>query len=183
MRIIKSALIGIMCIMLSFMPTIGGCSDDSDEFELIYQVSFVYEGKRKSQASHVEYCYKDEQEISREQYYLSPKEKRMAFSDFTRKRLHPNDRLTADYNVPKDHKGKTSVFVPTTETDPLELTVYMVHSDAFGFTYWYYTATLTGKIYSYVYLKVIDSTTIVIKNDTGETTYSVSSYSITYFNK
>lgn len=51
--------------------------------------------------------------------------------------------------------------------------------ERFGSYDLYYSAIKSGQNYVIVYMKVVDNSTIIIKNTKGETTYTVTSFTYT----
>ena len=85
--------------------------------------------------------------------------------------LDKNSETIASFGTLKDgDKGDVFVVKHTYNNPPVTQTTYKKYSFE-GFTY------------SYVYVKVVDDDTIIIKQNGNETTYNVSSYSITKFSK
>ena len=164
-HLVKVLAIAYICIICAF--SFISCKTD-DEFAFIYSITFTSAGETKrldSTVHRVDIYEKIEKSeymnAPSTQYYLSP------------------DRL------PPQHK---SGLIKLKEL-PKNGTTYEVKKNNWNETeyqYWsygtsYYKSTGEEVTYEYIYLKVIDNETIIIKASNGETTYKVTSYRARYF--
>ena len=162
----------LLLVCLLTMPFTGCANDD---FVTVCKVVYTTRGETKTQASTAFIDYSEPTFITEDEYNESPEGQRI-----TGKASSYN--LSPNFTIPKGAEGKLSYTAKPTETDSEKLTrYYKTYHDLAG--KWIYAKVkYMGIDYSFIQVKVVDSSTIVIKDKKGETTYKVTSYSITYFN-
>lgn len=159
-----SCLLSLLLLFLSFI----GCSNQ--KYEYVHSVTITTNGENKTFSS------------SRSHYFGAPIE-------ITEEEYQKN-RSGRDLDVGDDDKIQILTFETINKTNK-GATSYS-YSEPLMNGFWYYRVTpsyLQTKLrymkkpyiktnYSFVYVKVINDTTICIKTSKNETTYTVTSYSI-----
>ena len=151
------------------------CACSNDGFELVYGVEYTTNGSTKSEYSRWRVHYSAATYITKQEYDASPSNQRISSSG-------SGGRLPKSYKIPDEAEGKTLYIVYAKKTSSDNLKRYYWARNSIANITQYFEVEEMYTTYYYVYVKVIDSTTIVVRNDNGDTTYTVSSYSITKFN-
>lgn len=166
-RIISCLLLITVCLAVLLCT---GCSND---FEKVHSVTYTMDGKTYTVTSTYGISISGTGEDCSESDYNSAEHKFNSYDipKFVGYELDKNSETIASFGTLKDgDKGDVFVVKHTYNNPPVTQTTYKKYSFE-GFTY------------SYVYVKVVDDDTIIIKQNGNETTYNVSSYSITKFSK
>lgn len=149
-----------------------GCSD---KYEKVYSVTYTVDGKTYTETSTYGIAISGSGsgvECS-ESDYITAKHQ---FNDYEITKFvgHKLDKNSETINsfgsLTEENVGEEFVIKYTYNNPPVNQTHYKKYQFA-GFSY------------SYIYVKVVDDDTIIIKKDGTETTYNVSSYSIQRFSK
>ena len=147
-----------------------GCSNN---FEKVHSVTYTMDGKTYTVTSTYGISISGSGEDCSESEFNSSKHK-FNSSDmpkFVGYELNKNSETIDSFGTLNDSdKGDCFVIKNTYNNPPVTQTNYKKY-------------TFEGFSYSYVYVKIVDDDTIVIKQNGNETTYNVSSYSITRFSK
>ena len=166
-KILSILLLVAICSALILLT---GCSN---EFEKVHSVTYTMDGKTYTVTSTYGISISGSSEACSESEYNSAEHK-FNSSDmpkFVGYELNKNSETIAAFGTLKDSdKGDSFVIKNTYNNPPVTQTTYKKY-------------TFEGFSYSYVYVKIVDDDTIVIKQNGNETTYNVSSYSITKFSK
>ena len=146
---------------------ISGCA--KDDYELVWSVTYTMDGKTYTENSTYGVAIKGSGVQCTENEYLTGEH---TFVDFV---------AGKKFELPKDSTTIQS-HGSLTEEDIGEyfyVKHYYYNPPVSQTNYWQYE--FAGFGYTYVYVKVVDDDTIIIKKNGTETTYNVSSYSLTYF--
>ncbi len=171
-RLFRFCLIILSLILL--MPFSYGCNGDG--FVPVCSITFTTNGEQKTFRSKAERC--DVESITQGEYSAGISTgKEMTSSDWCSRVL---DRM---HSVPK-HYEKGSNAVIAQEGEEIEKTILYEKTASTLFSGYYYSRHTHYNLitYKYILVKIIDSDVLCIKEMSVETTYVVSSYSITYFN-
>lgn len=173
-------IVSVLLICMAILPILllYGCNAG---FKPVYSITIVTNGSTKTFKSHSELDGSPwENGITFEEY------KNKAYGDYeystyseAKKQLYGNDGISKSFKIPLKYRNKTSFYV---QFDPARrVNYYSKHYSEiamrYNVVYWY----VKGITYHIIYVKVKNSSTIVIREDNSETTYTVTSYSITYF--
>lgn len=173
----KRLFITILVFFQFIICTLGFIGCDNNNFKLVKSITITTNGSEKTFSSSTK-----PDVIFKENYrYITKNE----FNNAPNSRKYYNDEF------------KEAVFSKISISDAIKSaknsTSYeIVESELIGFYYWAYWHTPSGNIYYtkreyektsfiFVYVKIKNNTTVVIKRASTETTYTVTSYSITYF--
>lgn len=160
-------------LLISVCSAVLLCTGCSKDFEKVYSVTYTMDGKTYTVTSTYGISISGTGEDCTESEYNSAEHKFNSYdmSKFVGYKLDENSETTASFGTLKESDvGDYFVIKHTYNNPPVNQTTYKKYQFA-GFSY------------SYVYVKVVDDDTIIIKQNGNETTYNVSSYSITKFSK
>lgn len=149
------------------------CTGCSNDFEKVHSVTYTMDGKTYTVTSTYGISISGTGEDCSESDYTSAEHKFNSYDmpKFAGYELDKNSETITSFGTLKDSdKGDIFVVKNTYNNPPVSQTTYKKY-------------TFEGFAYSYVYVKVVDDDTIIIKQNGNETTYNVSSYSITKFSK
>lgn len=176
---LKKSFSLFLCILFALIPTLSFSACKDDGFEIVQSITYVTDGEKITKTSQV-IILTDGWGISdiSEKQYLE---------------IEDGYRFTYDIpmriNLSKDKKTVTSCY-GLTEDDIGKTVGYYVSEFSGTISNWqekryYYSFTFGGWGYNYIQVKVIDHHTIIVKDnyDLSETTYTVTSYQITYFDE
>lgn len=166
-KILSILLLMSMC---SSMLLLTGCSKD---FEKVNSVTYTMDGKTYTVTSTYGISISGTGEDCSESEYNSAEHKFNSYDmpKFVGYELNKNSETIDSFGTLKDSdKGDCFVIKNNYNNPPVTQTNYKKY-------------TFGGFSYSYVYVKIVDEDTIVIKQNGNEATYNVSSYSITRFSK
>ena len=162
-------------ILLAFSAlSISGCSNDG--FELVKSVSITTNGEEKTFKSTTtpQVSFTNDKYIAYDEFYAAPENRKLYGTGVNVNEL---SKITISDAI-KAAKNATYYEIVEKELD--------------GYWYHKYSHTIHGNVYyvkyeyektycTFVYVKVKNDSTIVIKRGSAETTYTVSSYSIVKF--
>ncbi len=169
-RILILVMVSFQSIVCFFCFT--GCNNN---FKLVKSITITTNGESQtfSSSTKPEVVFKENYRyIEKREFDLAPQE-----------RKYYNDEFDVSSKISLDDAIKSAK----------QSTYYaVVENELKGFYYWAYQYTSNGNIYytkreyektecRFVYIKIKNDTTIVIKNASNETTYTVTSYRVTYF--
>lgn len=165
----------IMIAIVMMVSCLAFCGCSNDGFELVCQVEYTTNGVVKTEDSRYDIHYSAATYITKEEYDASPVKQRITG-------VSSSGKLPTNHKIPNNAKDKTSyqIDAKVTTTDDLKRYYYAYHT--FAQTNQYFMVKEMYTTYYYIYVKVVDSTTIIVRNNKGDTTYTVSSYRITKFN-
>lgn len=163
-KITKVMAMFLSAIILACSFTLYGCGDD---FFPVVKVSFVTNGETKTLRSYYFNKLDVSINITKEEYYSNVNDNNRSSADAY--------YLSSKSRISKEYKGKTSFFIPCES----KKVYYWKTIERFGSYDLYYSAIKSGQNYVIVYMKVVDNSTIIIKNTKGETTYTVTSFTYT----
>lgn len=156
----------IVCIMVWGL-IFSGCQ--SHKFIAVAQVEFTTNGELVKKISKRYGMYTYSHSVTADDYWSVPYEQHISDQSFQ------GTNLKVTYQIPKEERGKTRYEVKADETK-------IVYYQSYSFGSPIYSAyKYTGVAYLIVYVKIINNSTIVVRDNKGETTYTVSSYKITEF--
>ena len=186
---------------ITFMPACDkeDTNKTNDGFEVVSKITFVNDGESITKESTKEYIYKTTRNITKNDFLLKAKEKAQAEKnnqsvDFVIKYLSVFPRSYSEVTPQssetflkkiKDNVSSKKV-IYFSEID--DKTIYYIASyigsassldDCIRFE----ECKRTGTKYYFVLAKIIDNRTIQIADSSGITTYTVTSYSVTYLDK
>lgn len=165
---IKKTLPILMLLVFALLP-ISACS--KNDFEYVSSITITTAGETKTFESY--YTESFHSRVIDETEYKASKEKdRITYEPYSKSSVTKKTDLP-----PKEQMGATTY----TKYNVKEPTIkYRQYLDGFN-RFWFYEIEFKGTFeYSYVQVKIIDNTTLIIKDKNGETTYTVTSYSITH---
>lgn len=150
-----------------------GCNNG---FQLVKSISITTSGETKSFSSssepQISYAYTNA--ITEEEYNNAPKERRLYYGTETKKA----SKITVEDAI-KAAKNSTRYKVVE---EQLKGFWYYSHFDFYGSKKYYYNKSKYEYTYfNFVYVKVKNDTTIVIRKGDTETTYTVTRYNIVKF--
>ena len=164
----KTTIAILLTVFLIIMLLCTGCN--SKKYVAVAQVEFTTSGELIKKTSTKRAMYKFNQSITADEYWSVPYE-----NHITNQSMEKID-LKANYVIPKEERGKTQFVVKPTKTTSMYYQSYSFTGAPLYSEYKY-----EGTEYLIVYVKVINNTTIIVKDNYGETIYNVSSYRITEF--
>ncbi len=173
MKKIGTLVLTILLIIVSTV-SVSGCSDN-DGFHVVKSVTFTTNGEEKKFSSSQSPSFKMENDdyITAHEFNNAPNDRKIyeAFYDLD-SRYSVNDAIKA---------AKNATYYEVYEKE-LAGIWYITYSwtNGVGNTY-YKKGTYKNTYFNFVYVKVKNDTTLVIKSGNAETTYTVSSYRITEF--
>ncbi len=157
------AIILLTTLSISILSSCKGCK--KNDFVEVYSVTFTVDGKKTSKYSSasmdlslVGFVSKSEYDAVEEKYKISSPNLTESLSPYVK-------TVSSVCGLNNSDKGKY---------------VYHSYYNMGSVVYAVYLIT-SGINHDYVSVKVIDDDTIIIRSYGSETTYNVSSYSITYF--
>lgn len=159
----------LLLILMIIVPL--GCSDSG--YKIIRSIEYTTNGKTQKQSSSCSTHYGAYIPITKEKYETSPRYKVLDKNAFNGPSL---------ISVSKEAKGATHIKVDAIkkqEDDDLER--YYQTYDIDNKIWRYYVTHEMYYDYYFVYVKVVNSTTIIVRDNKGDTTYTVTSYRITDF--
>lgn len=173
---LKKAIYLFFSVFFVLIAALSFSACNNDGFEIVQSITYVTGGEKKTETSQVGILTDNwRPSISENQYLEIDEEYRYT------------DDIPMYINLTKDKKTVTSYY-GLTEDDIGETVGYYV-SEYYGTVSnihekrTYFSFTFHGWGYHYVRVKIIDNTTILIRYRTTETTYTVTSYQITYFDE
>lgn len=167
-RIVSLFLLFTLAI-LSLLST--GCS--IEKYKLIWSVSYTVDGKTYTEKSTYGIAIKGASmgiDCTEEDYLSAEHRFENGPFKFTGYELPQNSTTVQAHGTLTEEDVGEYFYVKTSYYNPPVSQV------------WYKKYEFAGFGYHYVYVKVVDDDTIIIKKDGTKTTYNVSSYSLTYFN-
>lgn len=160
----KTIYLVLLAILLCgcFLLTFSSCN--SKKYEYVSYVTITTAGETKTFRSGFYLKEQTSQYITLEEYNNAPENEKIGYSNFGGEIELP----------PKKEWGCVSYYKPY---DKIK-TFYSIETPSFSLydTKFYKKTTYKGIIYYYVQVKVINDTTISIKDVSGTTTYTVTSY-------
>ena len=165
MKSLSKLFVAVLLLVNIFFVS---CSKDSkeDEFKAISWIQYTTAGEEKVERSIKTNYYTKISKISRIEHINNYPERIYEFQT--------TGQLTTTYRIPKVHQGKTEI-----KEYPLH-DKYYTYIDYNSNLVTYYLYKHDFSIYYYVYVQIVNDTTIRIKNKHQTTTYTVSSYSVEY---
>lgn len=166
---IPVVLLTIIAVIISCCVV--GCSND-DGFEVVCSIRYTTNGEIRTDYSTWEKNYTNNKFITEAEYEATPKNKRLINYSLSNK----VEKLSETHKIDKNFKYHTRIkFYEKTNEDDLKRYYWS------SWTKKYVECELESITYHYILVKIIDNSTITIRTYQNETTYTVSSYSITYF--
>ena len=153
--------------------TLFGCANNG--FEPVCSIEYTTNGTKTTEDSRWEIHYSAPRYITKEEYDASPTKQRITGQA-------SSGKISQSHKIPSNAKGKTAYVVNAEKTNSDNLKRYYYGHNTIGNITQYFEVTMMYTTYYYIYVKVVNSTTIIIRNNKGDTTYTVSSYRITKFN-
>ena len=160
------------------LSTFVGCKND-DGFKDVVSVTYTVDGQKKTEKStaymslgvpNVEYISEEEYEAADSKYQVS--------SVGISTSLAPSSKTVSSISgFTNSDKGKY-IYYRYVAWGYMGFGRVRGRDFDFGFAKYEITSEIQ---YNYIQVKVVDDDTIIIRNAKGETTYNVSTYSITYF--
>ena len=149
-----------------------GCEAENDGFRYISSITFITNGEYVTKKSTYVEDYIIVKQITKEEYDAASSEERYPYS---------TGEITIQTKVslpPKEQWGATSY--TSTSTDANRIYYHAIYREFDTPHTIYCTVRHTGRYYRYIQVKILDNTTIQIKEPRDRiTTYTVSRYSIT----
>ena len=167
----KSTIIFISFLLVCLCAFVEGCASENDGFIYVSSITFVSDGKTITKNSRCHHEYSTIDEITEEEYLNSPSEDRWPYGYETyqiqnKTALPPKERMGATtYRPPVDDGSRIYYYAQFFTQGPPK----------------FYTVHHRGAVYEYIQVKILDNTTIIIKEPNKTTTYTVTSYSIKEF--
>lgn len=163
----------IICLLatLLIIPSIFICACSGDDFEYVASITFTTDGVTKTLKPHHSRNLSLGEQIDKDEFYANCTNENRIYLDANTVEFSSKSALP-----PKDQMGTAVYYKKFDESK----TVYASRYISFLDTYWYFKYRYYGVYYYYILVKVVNSTTIIIKDSKGETTYTVTSYSMQY---
>lgn len=161
-------LIFIACLILFQAVLLGACTNNG--WKLVSSITITTSGTTKTFSSGISNHFGASMEVTQEEYSKNKTGRDLdSYDDKSVKRMSISE-------VSKKTKGGTSYSY--CETLLKGYWYYRVFRPDATQKLWYMKKPYTRTAYSLVYVKIINNSTIKIKTSKGETTYTVTSYSI-----
>ncbi|MCM1043381.1 MAG: hypothetical protein NC350_04155, partial [Corallococcus sp.] len=160
----KTFIVLIIFCLVCICVFLSGCED---KFIPVVQVEFTSGGVTQTKNSTKRAVYQYLYPVTADDYWSVPYEEHITDQSGRK------NNLETSYKIPQEQQGKTKYLIKTTESTKRYYQGYSFTDAPLYSAYSY-----EGMEYLIVYVKVINHTTIVIKDNDGETTYTVSSYKI-----
>ena len=187
MRKLLNFILSII-LLISASALMPAC-ESNDGFEIVAQIDFTTNGEQMTKNStKISTALETIRTITENEFakkYLEYKNQNgkvdyhIVYSD--EPNLNPSNILTIKkqvFNEIKPHiTSKRVSFLKKTESTEYYYLATKILGDYRAFSY----CKLSGQYYSFVLVKIIDNQTIQIADTDGITTYTVSSYKLTYF--
>lgn len=162
----KKTVALILLLVFSSASFLTGCR--RDDYKLVWSVTYTLDGKAYTERSTYGVATKSSGVQCTEAEFLAGEHKFYG-------------HLSASYDLPRDSKTVQSHGSLMKE----DIGEYFYVKDSYYnppvSKEWYWKYEFAGFGYHYVYVRIVDDDTIVIKKKGIETTYKVSSYSLVYF--
>jgi len=160
-----SITILITLLFASMTILFAGCTKkaDFDEFVEVCEIEYTTNGVKTTQNSTYEIM--TSQGVSATKAEFDSAVIKFTSSPFGNNKLTAKSKTVTSYGgLTKDDIGKSFYYRYT-------------HWDNYAYSKYEFQ----GFSYNYIKVKVLDSATIIVRDNKGDTTYTVSSYRITYF--
>lgn len=165
----------VVTILFAFVLLIGSCvffACSNDEYITVCKVVYTTNGETKTSASTYFIDYSAPTQITADEYNASPQAYRISSTG------SPH-QVSPSFEIPKEAEGQ--ITYSTRNNNPNKEWWYLCAYNYMTGGWLYNKFTVIGVDYYFVQVKIIDNSTIAIKDRNGETVYTVTSYSITYF--
>ena len=173
---LKKAAYLFFSVVFVLIAALSFSACNNDGFEIVQSITYVTGREKKTETSQVGILTDNwKLTISENQYLEIDEEYRYTYN------------IPMYINLTKDKKTVTSYY-GLTEDDIGETVGYYI-SEYYGTVSnihekrTYFSFTFHGWSYDYIRVKIIDNTTIVVRKYTVDTTYTVTSFQITYFDE
>ena len=165
-------LLSLLVLLSNFV----GCKNDS--FVDVASVTYTVEGKKTTESSYAYMSLGSRTVISEEEYMnADSKFKFDSLVNLTQKLMPSYKTVSSILGLDNSDKNKY-IYEKFIAWGSPGLGQVRGEDWDYGFVKQQICSEIS---YNYIKVKVVDDDTIVVKNSSGETTYNVSSYSITYF--
>lgn len=176
----KIRFFAILILFALLCGVLTSCNDKNDGFTEVASITYTVDGKSKTENStaviylgQMEHITEDEYNRSDSKYQVSS-----IAGGLSTKLTASTKTVSSVWGINNSDKGKYVYYWYVAWGDMGWMKVRGKDYEL-GFA----KCEITSEIrYNYIKVKVVDDDTIIIKNSKGETTYNVSSYSITHFN-
>ena len=171
---LKKSFSLFLCILFALIPTLS-FSACKDSFEIVQSITYVTNGEKITKTSQAGILADKGLRVPSGEYSYNEVEEKyqLDFRPSTYINLNPKHKIIDNYQgLTKDDIGQTIGCLTYRYIGREKIPVY-------------YTFEFSGWVYIYIRVKVIDNHTIIVKDDhdLSETTYTVTSYQITYFDE
>lgn len=160
-------IIAFILLFTLTLSTFVGCKND-DGFKDVVSVTYTVDGQKKTEKStaYMSLGVPDVEYISEEEYEAADSKYRVSSVGISTALSSSSKTVSSISKFTNSDKGKYVYYR------------YVVAGGGVAFAKYEITSEIQ---YNYIQVKVVDDDTIIIRNAKGETTYNVSTYSITYF--
>lgn len=172
---IRNYLCLLLCMLFAFAAIVcfSACSDDG--FEIVQSITYVTGGETKTETSKATLLFDDFITTTESAYYASDV------------KHHFDDYLLDDRELSRSEKTIDNYYGLTEDDIGQKIGCRTYRYSGNNVIYDYHTLTFYGWGYDYIRVKVIDNTTLVIRDYITSTptdsVYNVTSYQITYFDE
>lgn len=172
-------IIAILLLITMFLSMLVGCGSSKDDgFKDVASITYTVDGKKKTEKSVARMYVGKAEPISEDEYLLANPKYQVTSVGISQTLTASSKTVASVCGFDDSDKGN---FIYYKYVAWGSMGFGRVRGKDFDYGFSKYEIK-SGIFYSYVRVKVVDDDTIIIKNSSGETTYNVSSYSITYFN-
>lgn len=172
-------IIAILILLSVFLGTLVSCGGDNDDgFKEVASVTYTVDGTKKTENSIARMSLGNAEPISEDEYTRANSKYQVNSLGISKTLTASSKTVSSIGGFDNSDKGKY-IYYRYIAWGSMGFGRVRGKDFEFGFAKYEITSEI---FYSYIKVKVVDDDTIIIKNSRGETTYNVSSYSITYFN-
>lgn len=170
----RTKMISLFMAMMTIAQILFFTSCKNDGWELVSSITITTDGKTKTFRSQIVHDFNEPSSITKEEYEQIPLN--IKLSDFSFDFPNEKSKCKSFAEIAKISKGSTTYS-------------YKENNFEGEWYYWtsryetpykreYYKKRYVNSTYYLVYVKVVNDSTIKIKTNQGETTYTVTSYTI-----
>ena len=171
-------VVAIVVLLSVFLSTLVGCSGDNDNgFKEVASITYTIDGTQKTENSIARMSLGNAEYISEDEYTRANSKYQVTSVGISKALTASSKTVSSIGGFDNSDKGKY-IYYRYIAWGSMGFGKVRGRDFDFGFAKYEITSEIG---YSYIRVKVVDDDTIIVKNSRGETTYNVSSYSITYF--
>ena len=171
-------VVAIVVLLSVFLSTLVCCSGDNDNgFKEVASVTYTVDGTKKTENSIARMSLGNAEYSSEDEYTNANSKYQVTSVGISRALTSSSKTVSSIGGFDNSDNGKY-IYYRYIAWGSMGWGSVRGKDFDFGFQKYKIISEIS---YNYIKVKVVDDDTIIIKNSRGETTYNVSSYSITYF--